>query len=242
MIPGRNHDSARRFYLVTVLIILVNSGAFLGAGIAQSLDGVILPAKTDIFVRLQRTLNSKTASPGDKFSTLVEVPVTLDDQIIIPVGSYMLGHVASKETAGYLEGKANLVLVFDTVILRNGVTRQLRAHVQSAEGYESNPESEEGELVAGGNQGEEVAVGAATGAVVGLITAGTAHVFSRGNPRAFEIGPGIGAAGGALLGLLKKGEEVELRRGTSLTIQLQDEVEFVKPEPRSRGQRLSPEP
>jgi type IV secretion system protein VirB10 len=209
--------------------------AFVGTVTAQSLDGVILPAKTDIFVRLQRSLNSKTVSPGDKFSTLVEVPVTLDDRIVIPVGSYMLGHVASKETAGYIEGKANLVLVFDTVILRNGITRQLRAHVQSAEGYESNPESEDGELVAGGSQGEEVAVGATTGAVIGLITAGTATVFNRGNPRAFEIGPGIGAAGGALLALLKKGDEVELRRGTSLTIQLQDEVEFVKPQARTRN-------
>ncbi len=225
----------------TVLVLIVFS-SFLGTGLAQSLDGVILPAKTDIFVRLQRSLNSKTVSPGDKFSTLVEVPVTVDDQIVVPVGSYLLGHVASKETAGYFEGKASLVLVFDSVILPNGVTRQLRAHVQSAEGYDSNPESEEGELVADGNQAEEVAVGAATGAVIGLITAGTAQVFGHANPRAFEIGPGIGAAGGALLGLLKKGEEVELSRGTSLTIQLQDEVEFVKPEPRSRGQRLSPEP
>lgn len=213
-----------------------------GTNMAQSLDGVVLPAKTDIFVRLQRSLNSKTVSPGDKFSTLVEVPVTVDDQIVIPVGSYMLGHVASKETAGYIEGKANLVLIFDTVILRNGVTRQLRAHVQSAEGYQSNPENEDGELVAEGNQGEEVAVGAATGAVIGLITAGTATVFSRGHPRAFEIGPGIGAAGGALLALLKKGDEVELPRGTSLTIQLQEAVEFVKPQPRSSRQRLDPGP
>jgi len=227
------------FYQIALLVIF---SAFLGTGVAQSLDGVILPAKTDIFVRLQRSLNSKTVSPGDKFATLVEVPVAVDDRIVIPVGSYMLGHVSSKETAGYIEGKANLVLVFDTVILRNGVTRQLRAHVQSAEGYESNPESEEGELVAGGNQGEEVAVGAATGAVIGLITAGTAQVFGRGGPRAFELGPGIGAAGGALLGLLKKGEEVELPRGSSLTIQLQEEVEFVKPQPRSRGQRLDKQP
>jgi hypothetical protein len=223
------------------VLLLIGFLIFSSVASAQNLDGVILPAKTDIYVRLQRSLNSKTVSPGDKFSTLVEVPVTVDDQIVIPVGSYLLGHVASKETAGYLEGKANLVLIFDTVILRNGVTRQLRAYVQSAEGYESNPENEDGELVAGGNQGEEVAAGAATGAVIGLITAGTAHVFSHGNPRAFEIGPGIGAAGGALLGLLKKGDEVELPRGTSLTIQLQDEVEFVKPEPRSRGQTLSPE-
>jgi type IV secretion system protein VirB10 len=225
-----------------IIILFLSFAAFLGTVLAQNLDGVILPAKTDIFVRLQRSINSKTVSPGDKFSTLVEVPVTQDDRIVIPVGSYLLGHVASKETAGYVEGKANLVLVFDTVILRNGVTRQLRAHVQSAEGYESNPESEEGELVAGGSQGEEVAVGAATGAVIGLVTAGTAHVFSRGHPRAFEIGPAIGAAGGALLGLLKKGEEVELRRGASLTIQLQDEVEFVKPRARAQNQSLNSRP
>ena len=201
-----------------------------GSALSQNLDGIVLPAKTEIFVRLQRTLNSKTVNPGDKFSTQVEVPVTHNDRIVIPVGTYMLGHVASKETAGYLEGKAAIVLVFDTVIFRNGITRQLKAQVQSAEGYETNPESEEGELRADGNQGEEIMVGATTGAVIGLITAGTARVFGRGSPRAFEIGPGIGAAGGALLAALQKGEEVELRRGTSLTIQLQNEVIFVKPQ------------
>jgi type IV secretion system protein VirB10 len=213
-----------------IIVLLCSFMALLASVHSQNLDGLVLPAKTEIFIRLQRTLNSKTVSPGDKFSAQVEVPVTHNDRIVIPVGSYLLGHVASKETAGYLEGKASMVLVFDTVIFRNGITRQLKAHVQSAEGYETNPESEEGELRADGNQGEEIAVGAATGAVIGLITAGTARVFGRGSPRAFEIGPGIGAAGGALLAALKKGEEVELRRGSSLTIQLQDEVMFVKPQ------------
>jgi type IV secretion system protein VirB10 len=224
----------------SALALILGCFSLFEAVLAQSLDGVILPAKTEIFVRLQRSLSSKTVKPGDKFPTVVEVPVVVDDRIVIPVGSYMLGHVASKDTAGYIEGKSRLVLVFDTVILRNGVTRELRALVQSAEGYEINSESEEGELQGGGNQGEEVAIGATRGAVIGLVTAGTATVFRRGHPRAFEIGPAIGAAGGALLSLLKKGEEVRLRRGASLTIQLQDEVEFVKPQSHPSGQRMNP--
>lgn len=222
------------------LVLLMSLSTQFFSGYAQSLDGVILPAKTKIFVSLQRSLNSKTVSPGDAFVTVVEVPVTLNDQILIPVGSYIQGFVASKEAAGYLQGKASLLLAFDTVILRNGITRDLRAQVQSAEDYEIDPESEKGRLTGGGDQVEEVAVGAVTGAVIGLVMAGTAHVFSRANPRSFEIATGVGAMGGGLLALMQKGEEVKLRRGSSLTIELYDDVVLVKPQPRNRGQSLNP--
>ncbi|MGW8178782.1 MAG: hypothetical protein ACWGQW_08470, partial [bacterium] len=206
--------------LYRVLVLLMGLSTQFPGGYAQSLDGVILPAKTKIFVSLQRSLNSKTVSPGDAFVTVVDVPVTINDRIVIPVGSYIQGFVASKEEAGYLQGKASLLLGFDTVILRNGITRELRAQVQSAEGYELDPKSEKGKLTGGGDQVEEVAVGAVTGAVIGLVMAGTAHVFSRANPRSFEIATGVGAMGGGVLALMQKGEEVKLQRGSSLTIEL----------------------
>ena len=54
------------------------------------------------------------------------------------------------------------------------------------------------------------------------------------------VGSAVGAAGGALLALLEKGEEVELPKGASLTIQIQDAIRFEKPQKRTRGTALSP--
>ena len=208
------------------------------AAVAQDLDNIVIPRKTEIFITLQRSLNSKAVSPGDKFPATVEVPVTLDDKIILPVGSYVIGHVMDTATAGYFKGKAHLLLGFDTVILPSGVTRKLEAVLDSAEGYASDPAQEDGQIQAPGSQKEEVAAGAAKGAVTGMITGATVGLFRGGIPHGVGVGSLVGAAGGALLALLKKGEEVELPKGSTLTIQLQEGVRFVKPEPAPEGKRL----
>lgn len=201
---------------------------FAGQLVAQDLDDLIIPRKSEIFIALQRSINSKTASPGDKFSAVVEVPVTQNDKIVIPVGSFIIGHVVKKKEAGRLKGKGKLMLGFDTIILPDGTTRKMRAAVQSAEGYETDTE-ESGEIESEGNQTEEVLVGAAKGGITGAITGATIGVFRRSTARSMGIGSVVGAAGGSLLALLDRGEDVELPKGASLTIQLQEDVQFVKP-------------
>jgi hypothetical protein len=220
-----------------ILFFLISS---VGLQASDLIDEIVLPRKTDIFISLQKGLNSKTAKSGDKFSALVEVPVTFDDKIVIPVGSYVVGHVITAESAGFIKGKAQLQLGFDTLILPNGTTRQMTAYVQSSENYTVDPSKETGEMEAPGKQSEEVVIGAAKGGVTGIITGATVGIFTGGVARGAGIGGLVGAAGGALLALLEKGEEVELPRGSSLAIQLQDAIQFVKPEPRNSGISLKP--
>ncbi len=193
------------------------------------LDTVVLPRKTDLHIELKKGINSRTARHGDKFSALVEVPVTVNDSIVIPVGSYVLGHVVRSKRSGHVKGKAELLLGFDTLILPDGTTRQIVAVVDSAENYPTQDELEEGTLQAPGSQGAEVGIGAISGAATGAITGATVGVFRGETLKGAGIGAAVGAAGGAIISLLKKGEEVELPKGSSLTIQLQDSVRFVKP-------------
>jgi hypothetical protein len=222
------------------IILSVIFSLFLVPVKADLIDEIILPRKTDIFISLQKGINSKTARSGDKFSAVIEVPVTHQDEIVIPVGSYIIGHVVTAESAGYIRGKGQLQLGFDTVILPKGTTRQIKAVVQSAENYVVDDASETGKMQGSGEQSEEVLVGVAKGGVTGLITGATVGAFTKGIAQGAAVGGAIGAAGGALLALLDKGEEVELPKGSSLTIQLQDAVQFTKPEPRTRGTRLNP--
>lgn len=222
--------------------ILACLAVVLGSSVmAQTIDDVILPKKTVLFIKLQQSINSKTARTGDRFSARIDVPVTANDKVIVPVGSYILGYVDRAKKAGIIKGKAQLLLKFDSVILPSGVTRQIQAVVQSAEGYQTDPSSEEGSLKASGSQAGEVTSVATQGAVTGAITGATVGIFRGATLKGAGVGAAIGAAGGALISLLQRGKEVVLPPGATLTIQLQEGVRFVKPAPPPSGQPLKPD-
>ena len=200
----------------------------LSSSFAQTLDDAVIPRKTEIFVKIQRSLNTKTARTGDRFHGQVEVPVTVEDKIIIPQGSFIIGHVDVSKSGGRVKGKPEMRLLFDTVILPNGTTRDIRAVLSSAEGQKLDPIREDGTIQGQGGQAGEVAGTATKGAIPG---AGIGAIA--GGWKGAGIGGAAGAATGALVGLLKKGKQVQLPRGTSITIQLEDDIQFVKPAARA---------
>lgn len=203
---------------------------------AVDLDNVVIPRKTDVFVSLERSLSSKSASAGDRFHARIVVPITIDDQIVVPAGSYLIGTVDDTRKPGFFRGKGELYLVFDTVILPNGTTRRLVGIVQSAEGHESGDGSREGGIVATGSQADEVLAESKDLGVLGGLVAGA----RAGSLKGFGVGAAVGAATGAILGLLSKGKDVQLPRGASLTIQLERDMGFVKPEKVPTGKPLKP--
>ena len=195
---------------------------------AQTLDDAVIPRKTEIFVQLKRSLNTKTARTGDRFHSQVEVPVTVEDKIIIPKGSFIIGHVDVSKTGGRVKGKPEMRLLFDTVILPGGTTRDIRAVLASAEGQKLDETREDGTIQGQGGQTGEVAGTATKGAIPG---AGIGAIA--GGWKGVGIGGAAGAASGALIGLLKKGKPVYLPRGSSIIIQLEDDIQFVKPSART---------
>lgn len=194
-----------------------------------TIDDVVIPGKTEIFLALQQSISTKAAGPGYKFFGRLVVPVTANDQIVVPVGSYVIGHVLDSQEPGYLKGSAELLLAFDSIILPDGTTREIEAVVQSAEGLKSDQTDEEGTLQAPGNQGEETAAGATKGAVAG----GVVGALSGRDLEGLGVGAAIGAATGALIGLFKKGDDAVLGKGTTVTIQLKNDIRFVRPPSRN---------
>ena len=191
---------------------------------SSTLDDVIIPEKTEMFLNLQQSISTKAAGPGYKFFGRLVVPVTANDQIVLPVGTFVIGHVLAAHEPGYLKGSAELLLAFDSIILPNGTTRQIEAVVLSAEGLKSDPTDEQGTLQAPGNQGEETVSGATRGAVLG----GVVGAVSGRDLKGLGVGAVIGSAAGALIGLFKKGDDAELRKGTTVTIQLRSDIRFVR--------------
>ncbi len=203
---------------------------------SADLDDVIIPRKTELFVQLERAVDSRTATTGDRFQARLTVPVAIDDAIVIPVGSFILGRVDFVKKPGFLKGKAHLKLSFDTVIFPNGVTRQISAVVQSAERHTSGLGSKEGQITTPSTQTEETVENAGKGAAAGGAVGGLAGRSLSG----VGVGAAAGAAAGAVLGAIKKGKHVNLPRGSALTIQLEDDVRLVKKQSPPKGRRLIP--
>jgi len=221
-----------------LVLVAVGSGV---AAPAQSdlsrvstIDDVILPEKTEIFLTLKYTVSTKTAQSGDKIFGQIAVPVTVNDRVLLPVGSHVIAHVQEVKRPGYLKGKSELLLAFDSVILPDGTTRQIKAVIQSAEGYETDSADEEGTLRGAAGQGSATVSSAAKGAAIGGVVGAAADRSLKGA----GIGGAIGAGAGALAGLFKKGDQVILKKGTVVNIQLRSDIRFVRPAPRNPFKKL----
>lgn len=201
-----------------------------------NIDDVVIPRKTDIFVQLERSLSSKSAGVGDRFHARLTVPITVDDRIVVPVGSYFIGQVDHSKRPGFIKGKAEMTLAFDTVILPSGVTRKIVAVAQSAEGHERGRGAQEGKITASSDQADQVITSASAGGALGGAIGGA----RAGSLKGFGVGAALGAATGVVLGLIARGRDVTLPRGAAITIQLQQDAQFVKPEEAVRGKPLKP--
>ena len=202
---------------------------FLTAAQADS-EEIVIPSKTILFVTLQTGVSTETAQPGDKFHARLTVPITSEDRIVIPVGSYLIGQVDDVTRPGRLKGKGEIVLSFDTIIFPSGVTRSLEARAEHAEGFVSGSGAKESKITTTSKQGDDVLKYGTLGGVSG---AGIGAIADRSLEGA-GIGGAIGAAGGAVIGLLMRGQQVAMSRGTSLTVQLQQDAVLKKPIKRQR--------
>jgi hypothetical protein len=155
-----------------------------------------LPAGTELDVRLQNGLSSKTAQPEDRFDATTMVDLRQGDQVLVPAGSTMRGIVRSVSKAGRLDRKGSLTVTFDQLTI-HGRTYPLHATVTQA------IESE-------GVRGEVAKIG--TGAGVGAIIGGI-------------IGGAKGALAGILIGgggvvAATEGKDVDLPPGSVLRVRI----------------------
>lgn len=185
---------------------------------------LVIPKKTEIVMNLQSTISTRVAMVGDKFYGQVAVPVVAEDRIVIPVNSWVVGEVRSSQRAGRIRGRAELQLGFNSIILPSGETRQIVGRLRAVDGYKSAEiDRSEGAIKAENQKGED-ATTVAKGAGIGSVVVGGASRSIRG--------AALGGAGGALAGLgltmLGRGDDVELQKGTSITLILDQDIALVK--------------
>lgn len=178
-----------------------------------------VPSGTKIPLTLTQGITSKTAKEGDPVYAQTSFPVTQNNRIVIPAGSYVQGVVRRVVRPGRVKGRAELQMSFTSMIFPNGYTVLLPATVQGVPGSQNvDTKGSEGTIQGQGSKGKDaatIAKAAGAGAGIGAIS---------GSGK----GAGIGAAAGSALGiatvLLTRGPEIQLDPGSSVEMILERDL------------------
>jgi len=165
-----------------------------GSGSAEG----VLEAGTDIQVRLEQPVSSKTARLEDRLEATVAEAVRSGSRVVIPVGSRVRGVVQAAEPAERPSKAGRLDLRFDNVTIPGRPRMDIRTSLVSIK-----------EDLDKGDTAKKAGMGALLGAVLGKVVGGTEGAI---------IGLVVGA-GGAIAAT--KGDDVELPEGSVLTLRLE---------------------
>ena len=183
----------------TPAIIVGNNGAVSGEFIVPDGESVVAVLDTD--------LTTKDTKQGDRFTMTVRQPGQYE-------GAVIDGTVGSVDQGGRVTGRSGMSLNFDSIRLRNGQTYRFAGVLESVRTMNSDAVKVDTEGSAqGDNQTtqtiQRAGIGTAIGAVIGAIAGGA---------KGAVIGAVVGAAGGAGSVYVQGKDNLELPRGTELTI------------------------
>src|SRR5437870_190687 len=178
---------------------------------------VVVPAGTVIPVTLTARITTKNARDGDGIYGKTAFPVTVNNKIVIPEGSFVRGKVVEVKRPGRVKGKGELTLNFQTLVLPSGITVPIYTSLGGAGG--AGERKGEATVQGDSSKGEDaktVGTTAAQGALIGVIA-------DRGIGAV--VGGGVGAAAGTAAVLLTRGKDLVLEPGTTIEIVLDRPIE-----------------
>ena len=178
-------------------------------------DKITVPAGTRVAVVLENGISTRSAKAGDSLYFRTSFPITQNNHVIVPVGSYLRGELLESKRPGRIKGRGEFRMRLNTLIFPNGYTVDLNAAPRSADTGGKETMDPEGKVTGPGGKGKDVgtvATTTVTGAGIGAIAAGA---------KGAGIGAGIGGLAGLGAVLLTRGPEAELPRGSTLDIVLE---------------------
>jgi hypothetical protein len=183
----------------------------------DSTGKITVPAGTQVPLLLKQAISTKNAKPGDAVYAETAFPITLNDRVVIPAGTYVQGRVTDVKRAGRVKGRAELLMHFTTLVYPSGYTALLPGAVENMPGAERQAvKGEEGTIRQEGDKMKDITTIGKTAAA----GAGIGGVASQSGKGA-AIGGLAGAAAGLGYALLTRGADVMLPVGTSVQMVLQ---------------------
>jgi type IV secretion system protein VirB10 len=165
---------------------------------------------------LKSGINTKTAKAGDSVYLETNFPVTIENVMAIPPGTYVQGTIDNVKRSGRVKGRAEVLFHFTTLIFPSGYTVSVPGSVNDVPGADNGRvKNKEGTVQADGTKGKDagtIAGPAAEGAIIGAL--------ARGGKGAL-IGSGIGGAVGLAEVLFTRGNEINYPAGTPVEMVLQ---------------------
>jgi type IV secretion system protein VirB10 len=182
---------------------------------------VVVPAGTKILMILKSGINTRTAQVGNGVYMETAFPISINNKIVIPPGTYVQGTIDSIKRPGRVKGKAEVQFHFTTLIFPNGFTVSIPGAVEDVPGADTGKvKDKEGTIQGNSSKGQDagtIATDTLGGAGIGALAAG-------------RKGAGIGALAGGAAGvaqvLFSRGEDVKFDPGTSVEMVLQRNLEL----------------
>jgi hypothetical protein len=173
---------------------------------ARARTGSVIPAETELRLRLTSALSTKSNNEGDRFTARVVEPPTYE-------GATVEGHVARIERSGKMTGRTEMALDFDTITFRDGRRGPFYAQIEKFYIGDSIKTTDEEGNVESASKTRDILIrsggGAALGAIIGAIAKG-----GKGAAIGAIIGAGVGAGSVFIQG--KK--ELILDAGTEMSV------------------------
>jgi hypothetical protein len=175
-----------------------------------------VPAGTEVLLQLKSSIDTKNAQVGDGVYCQTSFPVSIENVIVIPAGTYVKGEIVKVQRAGKVKGRAEVLFRFNSMIFPNGYTVDMPGTIHHDSGAANATVDDEGKIKADSQKGKDattVAKGTGIGAAGGAIALGS---------RAGVLGgAGVGAIAGLATVLLTRGQDVRIEPGTSFKMLLQ---------------------
>ncbi|HEU5403557.1 MAG TPA: hypothetical protein VFU86_19540 [Terriglobales bacterium] len=180
---------------------------------------LVVPAGTKVPIQLRQGISTKNAQPGDPIYGQTNFPIIVDNQVVIPSGTYVQGVVDNVKRAGRIKGTAELAFHLTNLVFPNGYTLSMAAAIEQVPGSESSRMKEPGTVQHDPEKGkdlERIGRNAAEGGAIGSIAGAAAN----GSWRGYGVGGLAGIAAGTMLGVMARGSDVRFEPGTVVDVVL----------------------
>ncbi|MEO8042073.1 MAG: hypothetical protein ABI646_05645 [Acidobacteriota bacterium] len=168
----------------------------------------IVPNGTIITGLLESSIDTKVTQNNDRFKMTVQSPMDFR-------GATIEGYVTGVGRSGQVSGRSNVTFNFETITLRNGQRYDFAGYLQSVKDQNGKEIKVDSEGTAkSDSQTKETAkrggIGAGLGAIIGAIA---------GGGKGAAIGAIIGGGAGAGSVIVQGREDVQLMKGSTITVQ-----------------------
>jgi len=180
---------------------------------------LIIPKGTPIYVRLQQSITSRTAQPGQSFSAVLDEPLAIDGKTIAPSGAQVSGRVVAARESGHLHNAGYLRLTLVSITM-NGKETPLQTSSLFVQG--GSYKKRNFAYIGGGAGG---------GALIGALVGGGKGAL---------IGSAIGAAGGTTAAYATGKKEVGFAAERRLGFRLMQSLEVGSADHQEVGSSAKP--